>query len=107
MGPGLMTAYTPEALYGYTDPLQMAVQQSRVVNPVPNYYDMPFQSTANPTATTSNRETNSSAGGIQSTKFGRTEPSSPSSVIGMMNSGLAQPPVPSGQHNPQMKGELD
>merc|ERR1712136_269410 len=103
MGPGLMTAYTPEALYGYTDPLQMAVQQSRVVNPVPNYYDMPFQSTANPTATTSNRETNSSAGGIQSTKFGRTEPSSPSSVIGMMNSGLAQPPVPSGQHNPQMK----
>ncbi|XP_078484008.1 uncharacterized protein LOC100177795 isoform X2 [Ciona intestinalis] len=106
VAPGLMTAYTPEALYGYTDPL-MAVQ-SRVVNhQIPSYYDMSsFHNTSNQSASSASVNRDSTSATSSQGKFGRGEPSSPTPGIGMMGSlgsGLAQQQVATGQHNAQMK----
>uniref|UniRef100_H2YR55 Uncharacterized protein n=1 Tax=Ciona savignyi TaxID=51511 RepID=H2YR55_CIOSA len=107
MAPGLMTAYTPEAaLYGYTDPL-MAVQ-SRVVNQIPSYYDMAsYHGTNNPSANSAIVNRDSTSASNNQGKFGRGEPSSPTSggigMMGSLGSGLAQQQVATGQHNPHVK----
>uniref|UniRef100_F6V2L0 UBA domain-containing protein n=1 Tax=Ciona intestinalis TaxID=7719 RepID=F6V2L0_CIOIN len=72
VAPGLMTAYTPEALYGYTDPL-MAVQSR-----VPSYYDMSsFHNTSNQSASSASVNRDSTSATSSQGKFGRGEPSSP------------------------------
>ncbi|XP_076800418.1 uncharacterized protein LOC143445296 isoform X1 [Clavelina lepadiformis] len=101
MGPGLMTAYTPEALFGYPDSLM--AMQSRV-HQLPNYYDMYSTGSQSANNNTLNRESSSNT--ASQGKFSRGEPTSPTSVIGIIGSagsGIAQQPVATGQHSAQMK----
>ncbi|XP_039257038.2 uncharacterized protein LOC120333750 isoform X1 [Styela clava] len=101
---GLMP-YTPDMQYGYD---QLLLAQSRVINPLQNYYDMHFHNNTQ-NAAVNGRDSTAQVSSGQS-KYNR-EPSSPTptasqlqNLSGSMGSGLSQHNSSVSQQSTQLKG---